>query len=75
MTEMTEVIKSVKDIIKRHSLTQRDVAAEAGISEGQMSAVLNGKYTGDNGRAAELLSVWLDGFRQRQALPDMPGFV
>ncbi|EEM3686309.1 AAA family ATPase [Salmonella enterica] len=75
MTEMTEVIKSVKDIIKRHSLTQRDVAAEAGISEGQMSAVLNGKYTGDNGRAAKLLSVWLDGFRQRQALPDMPGFV
>ncbi|MCW9710880.1 AAA family ATPase [Avibacterium sp. 21-586] len=54
------LIQQIKHILEDKQLTQRELAQQAGINAGALSAYLKGNYAGDNESIEKALRGWLD---------------
>ncbi|UXN35475.1 AAA family ATPase [Avibacterium paragallinarum] len=53
------LIKQIKQIVESKKMTQRELAQQAGINAGALSAYLKGNYAGDNESIEKALRGWL----------------
>ncbi|EBW7037448.1 transcriptional regulator [Salmonella enterica subsp. enterica serovar Bonariensis] len=75
MTDISEVINTVNDLIQREVYTQAAIAKEIGVADATLSAFRRGKYAGDNGRITSALLSWYENWQQQCSLPEPPQFV
>lgn len=71
-SDTNEVLTAVRAEMSRRSMSQAQVAREAGVSATTLTQLLGGNYSADPRRMTQKLAQWLARLREQSSQPKMP---